>query len=167
MIWSASTRRRVRDVVQEFVDTVHRYPADDLGALERKARSLLPLLAERRAPAKVLPGISRKAAKEAKREKHRSATDRLHEAVFRRAKSRCEFCGQAEATDLHHFIGAAQRRKMQAEWNCAAACRACHNRWHDHPKDRWQMTAAWENRTGLRFAGLPKDSLLPAPERGT
>ena len=54
--------------------------------------------------------------------------------VFIRAKGRCEACGNARATCVHHL--SYRWGKLPPLWALSAVCSSCHGRLHD-PDDEW------------------------------
>jgi 5-methylcytosine-specific restriction endonuclease McrA len=85
-------------------------------------------------PAAVFRGTTRKEEKAAKRAIRRDAIARIRDAVFARARGKCERCGKAPPDHLHHLIGGiGRRRAMEDVDTCAALCEPCHRHVHAHP----------------------------------
>ena len=138
-----------------------------------EAIALIPLTRERRAPAKSLPGVSRKESRKAKREKHRQSTAELKRIVMAKNANRCELC-QAPASDAHHVISGPLRRVRQSADTMLALCRLCHRLLHDnklamlhHAADYCRSVGMAEAAADLtrRLTKIESRSLLPAPER--
>lgn len=58
----------------------------------------------------------------------------LRVKVLSRAQGRCEGCGAAKASDVHHLTYAHAGAEFLFE--LVALCRPCHVRWHKWGKDR-------------------------------
>lgn len=97
-----------------------------LDAHAREAAGHLARVARRKAPAKRLPGVSRKEKREAKRAAHREKTAQIWEAVMVRADGRCERCCAKADLVLDHMLGGGgQRRERQAVETTWALCLSC------------------------------------------
>ena len=53
---------------------------------------------------------------------------RKHNLVLNRARAKCEGCGMAQATEVHHLTYAHVGAEFLFE--LVALCGACHDRWH-------------------------------------
>lgn len=168
-------KKYARDLRELLHDVMELEQGDGLSLLQaqNEARRLAPGLEERRAPRKVLPGISRKAAKRAKREtvNHQKAAIR-RECVLR-AKGGCEVTGclgRAEIWD--HWLGGSGRRIPKQTLESTWMLCWLHNelRTRNHPSAQWwndefRMHCA---RHGYLFTPHIEKQPLPrrAPSRG-
>jgi hypothetical protein len=118
-----------------------------------EAIKLLPLLRERKAPAKRLPGESKAAKRERRRAEHREETAAIRKAVFERAGGRCEAwmheggpercCRPAVVLD-HWLGGVGRKREQQSVETCWALCEDCNrDRTASYPDADWWNTSWW------------------------
>lgn len=139
MSWTATTRRRVRTLIEVIAAPLE--VTKDTVEMTYEARSLLPFLRERKRIPQSLPGPSRKEAREAKRRKHAAETDEIRKARLRIAKDQCEQmemgerCGVIDPLGnhlhMHHLEGGSgRRRQRQTVQNVRIYCEAHHRDAH-------------------------------------
>lgn len=110
--WTATTRRRVRALMETVARAGEVFPAMESAGAE--ATALLPLLRERHPIAKRLPGPSRKESREARRKRHAEETAAIREERMRISRGVCEEIGCSQpATQMHHLLPGHGRRRQQ------------------------------------------------------
>ena len=101
---------------------------------------------KRKRIAQKLPGVPRKAAKEAKRQRHAIETAHIRLAVWDRSRGRCEAYGedgfrcQGVAHILDHWDGGSGRRRQR---QTVATCWALCVRHSDQRTANWPSAAWW------------------------
>jgi 5-methylcytosine-specific restriction endonuclease McrA len=126
--WPASVRRRVRQHFEVFAK-VPPFSAVNPNLLA-EAQRLLPLLRERKAPAKRLPGESKAAKRERRRAERSERSANIRREVTKRDGGKCVLCGNP-ATDMHHLCyGSGMRRVLESPSTCASVCRDHHRLAH-------------------------------------
>jgi hypothetical protein len=124
--------------------------APSLGDMAKRAMSILDRYTKGRLR-RLEKSRPRRAEKQAARDERNAGMATIRAEVMRRAAGTCELCHNDKVHEVHHLIGGAMRRKMEATNTCIGLCLTCHRNVHDSEwatmvnLELWAKTnASWE-----------------------